>query len=328
MKGELRKENICLNCGATVTGRYCSKCGQENRDPRESFGELLYHFFSDFTHFDSKLFSTIKYPLFRPGFLTTQYLAGKRMSYLHPIRMYIFISFLYFFSMGLIRNHDKEKITIGNSKNALTAVDIQEAIDSIRAHTNSTEMQPELQRIIKLKEYLNRSSLYYTSAEFDSIQQSLPMKERLSGLDRLITRQSIQWRNTYGNHSGEMLLEKIRHDVPKLMFFLLPLFALFLKWFYRKKYLYTDHAIFSLHFHSFVFLLWFIAMLLKVLLHISFLSNIELLISFIYLVIALRNRYKQSWFKSTVKSILVSMLYGFSIGVGFLAILLIIFVTV
>jgi hypothetical protein len=125
-----------------------------------------------------------------------------------------------------------------------------------------------------------------------------------------------------------MLLEKIRHDVPKLMFFLLPLFALFLKWFYRKKYLYTDHAIFSLHFHSFVFLLWFIAMLLNVLLHISFLSNIELLISFIYLVIASRNRYKQSWFKSTVKSILVSMLYGFSIGVGFLAILLIIFVTV
>lgn len=92
MKRELRNENDCLNCSATVAGRYCSQCGQENRDPRESFGELPYHFFSDFTHFDSKFFTTIKDLVLYPGFLTKEYIAGKRMHYLNPIRMYIFIS--------------------------------------------------------------------------------------------------------------------------------------------------------------------------------------------------------------------------------------------
>lgn len=96
-----REQKSCLNCNATVQGRFCHICGQENVEPRESVWHLINHFFQDITHFDGKFFSTLKYLLFRPGHLSREYMMGRRSSYLNPIRMYVFTSaffFLFFFS--------------------------------------------------------------------------------------------------------------------------------------------------------------------------------------------------------------------------------------
>ena len=98
-----RNEKICLNCGTALTGRYCHVCGQENLEPKETVWHLVQHFFNDITHFDGKFFSTVKYLLRKPGFLSKEYMAGRRMSYLNPIRMYVFTSaifFLIFFSLS------------------------------------------------------------------------------------------------------------------------------------------------------------------------------------------------------------------------------------
>ncbi|HVM89711.1 MAG TPA: DUF3667 domain-containing protein [Puia sp.] len=98
-----RKEKVCLNCNAELYGRYCHKCGQENLEPKETIWHLVNHFFQDITHFDGKFFSTVKYLLTKPGFLSVEYVKGRRASYLNPIRMYVFTSaffFLIFFSMS------------------------------------------------------------------------------------------------------------------------------------------------------------------------------------------------------------------------------------
>lgn len=91
-----RKEKNCLNCGTQVEGRFCQHCGQENIIARESFWSLLTHFVYDITHFDSKFFGTMKYLLTKPGRLSLEYINGKRNSYLHPIRMYVFTSAFFF----------------------------------------------------------------------------------------------------------------------------------------------------------------------------------------------------------------------------------------
>lgn len=91
-----RTDKNCLNCGSEVLGRYCQNCGQENLEPKETFLHLFSHFVNDITHFDGKFFSTLKYLLFRPGFLSAEYVRGRRMSYLHPIRMYVFTSAIFF----------------------------------------------------------------------------------------------------------------------------------------------------------------------------------------------------------------------------------------
>ena len=97
-----REEKICLNCGTALTDRYCHNCGQENTEPKETIWTLVSHFFNDITHFDGKFFSTVKYLITKPGFLSAEYIKGRRASYLHPIRMYVFTSaffFIIFFSL-------------------------------------------------------------------------------------------------------------------------------------------------------------------------------------------------------------------------------------
>ena len=91
-----RKEKDCLNCGAEVEGPFCQVCGQENVEPKESFWGLITHFIHDLTHFDGKFFSTVKLLLFRPGFLTSEYTRGRRVNYLHPVRMYVFTAAFFF----------------------------------------------------------------------------------------------------------------------------------------------------------------------------------------------------------------------------------------
>lgn len=91
-----RKETDCLNCGAEVKGRFCHICGQENIETRETLWGLITHFVYDIVHFDGKFFSTLRHLLFRPGFVSLQYVQGRRASYIHPIRMYVFTSALFF----------------------------------------------------------------------------------------------------------------------------------------------------------------------------------------------------------------------------------------
>lgn len=79
-----------------MNGRYCHLCGQENIEPKETVWSLVSHFFYDITHFDGKFFSTTKYLITRPGFLPSEYIKGRRARYLHPIRMYVFSSALFF----------------------------------------------------------------------------------------------------------------------------------------------------------------------------------------------------------------------------------------
>jgi hypothetical protein len=91
-----RKEKNCLNCGATVAGKFCQVCGQENAEPKDTVLGLLQHFLYDITHFDGMFFRSLKLLLFKPGMLTRKYIEGKRASYLNPIKMYVFTSAIFF----------------------------------------------------------------------------------------------------------------------------------------------------------------------------------------------------------------------------------------
>jgi hypothetical protein len=103
-----RAEKICLNCNAAIYGKYCHVCGQENIEPKESFWHLVTHFLFDLIHFDGKFFSTLKYLLFKPGFLAEEHSRGRRADYLHPIRLYIFVSAFFFLIMFSFYDNEHE----------------------------------------------------------------------------------------------------------------------------------------------------------------------------------------------------------------------------
>lgn len=90
---------------------YCHICGQENKVHKESAWHLVTHFFNDITHFDGKFFSSLKYLISRPGFLSKEYSHGRRADYLNPVRMYVFTSAIFFLIFFSLFSIDKTDIT-------------------------------------------------------------------------------------------------------------------------------------------------------------------------------------------------------------------------
>jgi Protein of unknown function (DUF3667) len=93
-----RKIGLCPNCETILKAddNFCPNCGQENHDLKVPIGHLIYETIENITHFDTKLWNTLKAVFSKPGKITTDFLEGKRARHVHPIRLYIFVSFLYF----------------------------------------------------------------------------------------------------------------------------------------------------------------------------------------------------------------------------------------
>lgn len=95
----------CLNCGADLTGKYCAACGQKRIDRRDlSVRRFFGHVLGELTDLQSnKILRTLGALLFKPGLLTSEYLAGKKGSYIGPVRLYLTFSAIYFlFAWGTL----------------------------------------------------------------------------------------------------------------------------------------------------------------------------------------------------------------------------------
>lgn len=92
------KFNICPNCAYEFHGidNYCPNCGQENHNIDVPFKHLFLELLEGTLHFDTKIIHTLKLLLFKPGQLTEQFVQNKRAAYVPPIRLYVFISFIFF----------------------------------------------------------------------------------------------------------------------------------------------------------------------------------------------------------------------------------------
>jgi hypothetical protein len=290
-----RKEKDCLNCGAVVHGRFCHVCGQENIPPKESFWHLVTHFMYDITHFDGKFFSTLKYLLFRPGFLSHEYLRGRRASYLHPIRMYVFTSaffFLVFFSMNKqddvmkindtkppsaarqLRRLEKEKTdffkdladTSNSPKERVALLRMLAITDSdIARLSRDTMYKNKLQTFNQGSNFNlfanNRNdTIYKTVAQYDLAQSKLPGGQRDGFIRSKFRRQNIHLREKYNNDGKAIwtaVFDKFKHLFPQMLFVSLPLFALMLRLLYvrRKQFFYVNHIVFSIHLYCGTFII-------------------------------------------------------------------------
>ena len=102
-KESIESVKNCLNCGADLPreAKYCPACGQATYG-EENMLSFFQHFLNDYFTFDSKIFRSIR-PLFaKPGLLTLEYLKGKRMSYIPPLRLFIFSSIIFFLLLSVL----------------------------------------------------------------------------------------------------------------------------------------------------------------------------------------------------------------------------------
>ena len=134
--------SACANCGTGLTGTYCSDCGQ-----RASFHLDLHDFLHDatheFLHFDSKIVRTFRLLLFKPGALTTEFVAGKRASTISPIRLYLVTSAIFFWIF----------FTFGTRIGAIK-FHVGKSPETITIHTGDAAIQHGLKKVQRNPEVL------------------------------------------------------------------------------------------------------------------------------------------------------------------------------
>ena len=327
----LRKENNCLNCGTEVIGRYCHNCGQENIEPEESAWHFVVHFFNDVTHFDGKFFTTLKDLLFKPGYLSREYMIGRRVKYLNPVRMYLFTSFIFFlifFSVTHVSDSEfksNEFTFNGMTEQAMDSLSNKDLNDFTKKINNGVPMS-RMQLNIYVDSFKRNGVMrifgsqtrYHSIKEYDSAIKSNSVND--GWLRKTLTYKEIAINSKYHNQQGQFIsdfLNSLLHHFPQILFISLPICALILKllYFRRKKFYYVSHGIFSIHFYIFVF----IAMLLSMLVSriegllkwnwLDYVNGLIAIIIFFYLYKAMRNFYQQRRGKTVLKFFLFSFAF-------------------
>jgi hypothetical protein len=329
-----RKEKNCLNCGTEVIGKYCHNCGQENLEPKESVWHLVTHFFNDITHFDGKIFSSLKYLVLKPGFLSKEYVHGKRASYLHPIRMYLLTASIFFIIFFSLLNLNEAKIKTSFTKEQVNNMDSADFVSLSKKLGNGKILtRAELNERLDSNRGLHITPANYKSRhEYDSMLKTGAKKQ--SWIQRQLVYKELQVNEKYNRDENLILksfLEKFTHTLPQLLFVLLPLLALILKLLYirRKEFYYVDHAIFTIHLYVFVFIaMLFIFGINKLhdYLHwgiFRVISGAMIITIFFYIYKAMRNFYRQRRAKTILKYII--LLFSFFVIMIFLFLFFLIF---
>ena|GEM_PF-1586264 len=316
------KSSYCTNCGKVLQpeDNFCPHCGQENDNKRQSFGGVMSDLIQGFLSIDSRLRDSIPALLFRPAFLTKEYLRGKRQSYLDPVRMFIAIVVIYFLIASI--GHDNEKDNNGNIKKDSTSLSINSETDSIQIIQEGP---------LKFSVFENDSSVVVADS-LSELNDELEIDEKHYSQIRAMVKSgitdtrkimdSLNIENTFWNrfYYGEVvkfaktdfndLKDYFVSKLPWIIFFMMPVFAFILKIVYiRKRYLFVDHLIFAFHLHAFYFMIGILYVITSTITGYEpdALANGS---TIIYTLFALKNFYGQGWIKTLLKSIVLFLLYA------------------
>jgi hypothetical protein len=243
-----RKHPKCLNCdytfGLADADEFCPSCGQENTDLHTGIGHWTMEIVEGILHFEGKFWITTKYLIAKPGILSKEFIEGHRTKFMPPVRMYLFVSFLFFLALGLRKEHKTRTqpesfIEQDKKLDELWATDIQ--LDDLFSFT--------LGDFQVTKRELRRC--YFQGDEaLDSLLDAQPGTPNL--VERALLKKMVKI-----EHEPDGV-QSLGHNLLKGMsiigFILMPVYALLLYLFYyKKKFFYTEHFIFSIHSHTMLF---------------------------------------------------------------------------
>ena len=307
----------CLNCGTYLTGNFCSFCGQKDLPAKETFRSLFGQFLGGILNYDSALVKTMARLFGAPGKLSADYLKGQRARYIHPVRLYLFISALFFLSLNYVFTPLEKSL---------------ESASQFDQKGQNTSTEKEVPIDIKWGEDQNKVDSYQA---FLAQQDSLPAAKKASALEHIVVKQFFKVNTAYPDDAdmSEVLLDQAVQMIPQLLFVLLPLLALVnrLVFFRRKKFWYMDHAVFVLHLATSLFItLWLIRWVdYGELAHgwvgWSWISNSLTLLWLGFYLISFTRFYELSWKPSLALWIWVGLWHSILLAIGLGAVLVLSF---
>lgn len=290
----------CLNCQTPLaTGaRFCSQCGQDTANHPPSLMEFVHEFVSHYIAVEGTLWKSLWGLMARPGFLTREYLAGRKQRYVLPLRLLLTLGLLFFLALKLMPGGTH---TLG--LDALTDDDetVQVAPASSKAASAAAARMAKARKKIAER----GGDAHIVSPELAS---QLP-----EGVQDRVQRAEGRWRAD-PKGSAQAMAATMMGLAPYAVLCSLPFFAGLLKLlFWRQPY--GAHFVFAMHLHA----AWYGMLLLTVLLPWGFVAFAAWAWSNIYPVIALKRVHAASWWTTVLRAALLAVLHWFIIGLGLLA---------
>src|SRR5215831_4340205 len=146
-KDPKKPQTHCENCGAELQGHWCAHCGQPAIDYRRSFRHVIADLLDEFLNWDSKFFATIALLIFKPWRLTNEFLAGKRVRHVNPLRLYLLASILFFFAVNFgAKGIHFDPTKFPEEKRAEVAAAIADKRGEIETELKKENLTPEQRR--------------------------------------------------------------------------------------------------------------------------------------------------------------------------------------
>ena len=278
---------VCGNCETALLGPHCYACGQPAKSILRNFHELIADFFSTVFALDSRIPRTFAPLLLQPGFLTNEYLAGRQVRYVSPVRLFVFLCLTAFFVAQLSSDwRGPETLDVGDIAitddlrvrslktqfaAATTVAEVthlrDEALAEFAEASDDAEAVPGMDEVFAGLERVIREQARERIAELDPTapvptvepQEELfkPWKPKgapafaADWLEQKSTQLAENLKRIQQNPN--LLKDALFESIPTALFMMLPLFALLLKLLYLfKRRLYMEHLIVALHSHAFL----------------------------------------------------------------------------
>ncbi|MGB3606563.1 MAG: DUF3667 domain-containing protein [Psychroserpens sp.] len=330
----------CQNCERKLQEQFefCPNCGQKTNEEL-TIGVLFYNTISNYFSFDARFFKSFIPLMFKPGFLAEKFLGGKRLMYLHPAQMYLFVSVVFFFIFSFTvndqtksineelresRNKEKPVVHIDSiaqrkndvikevnqkRKDSIARVEIRKALNDNKWLTGMDDKV--IDSLMQRSDFRKNKAMNFDFSEnkIDSlisqnvpdeeIYQTMGLNEDAGWLKKKLYKQALKF---YKARDGGSILKTFYDTIPIALFVLLPIFAFILKILYFNKGRYAHHLVFSFYYFSFLFTVFSLIFGINRIYPIPWWIDLLITLStFIYLLIALHRFYRQGWFLSLFK---------------------------
>ena len=257
---------------------YCYQCGQYALDIEQPFWKYILQYFENVYQFDSKVWLTLYYLFTRPGFLTREFNAGKINSYVHPLRLFMFLSCLFFiFAFSLLDDwkkmqaHTEEMAEwevlknteeAGNWTSYETVMAQSGLEDTVIWTVTDMAMLSSYKPMLRLLEspYQDTFRVQLAQVIFQDEFQAREESDTIFVLEKdsvhqaqvdVTKKQKRELKDLRSEWKYNRLVSWYSSNWPLIALLLIPIFALLLMLFFRKEKLgYMSHLVFALHLHS------------------------------------------------------------------------------
>jgi hypothetical protein len=282
----LDNRSNCANCDAPLSGHYCSQCGQEAVLHTASVREFLHEFIGHYVALEGKLWGSLKRLIFQPGELTNEYMRGRRVRYVQPLRMYLTFSVLFFALFKLTADGGTEvdlkvdgqttaaKVVAPARVLADTVVKEQARIaappDAATAQSKSAAKEAVAGMMSEMAAEDAKSEMRAAKAQEakPETEENVDMNINEEYIDGKLTDWPLLRRQWHAlnklppDEQVKVFKNGMSHYAPYAIFCLMPVFALFLKVLYLGSgKSFGEHMLFALHTNAFAFLMFSVVLL-------------------------------------------------------------------